>query len=190
MLVTAWKETCADLLPEGFFTESHARGRREMWAQLLTQQRVEWSIHLAESDGEIIGFAMAGPAHEESDPAADGTAAGAPALAALVARALHASYVLRAHHGSGAGQALLDATIDSGPGPGSGPGLGSWSMSMSMSMLMSESGPVSEPWVSRWVARQNRRAMAFCRRNGFRRDGAEKRHPGAPAMTDVRMVRP
>ncbi|WP_169580886.1 MULTISPECIES: GNAT family N-acetyltransferase [Microbacterium] len=40
-----------------------------------------------------------------------------------------------------------------------------------------------------WVAAQNPRAMAFYRRNGFAPDGAEQIDPGAPAITDVRMLR-
>ncbi|MCT9821431.1 GNAT family N-acetyltransferase [Microbacterium sp. W1N] len=40
-----------------------------------------------------------------------------------------------------------------------------------------------------WVAAQNPRAIAFYRRNGFAFDGVEQIDPGAPAITDARMVR-
>lgn len=40
-----------------------------------------------------------------------------------------------------------------------------------------------------WVAKQNTRATAFYRRNGFRFDGTEQSDPYAPAITDARMVR-
>jgi GNAT superfamily N-acetyltransferase len=40
-----------------------------------------------------------------------------------------------------------------------------------------------------WVARANPRAIAFYRRNGFEFDGAEQVDPGAPKITDARMVR-
>ena len=40
-----------------------------------------------------------------------------------------------------------------------------------------------------WVARDNNRAVAFYRRNGFEFDGAEQTDPGAPAIVDARMVR-
>ncbi|MBO0596935.1 GNAT family N-acetyltransferase [Nesterenkonia sp. E16_7] len=159
--VATWKETYLDLLPEGFFTEGHSRQRREMWTQLLGESRNEWRIRLAESDGEFVGFAMAGPAQEQAQSAAS------------PARSLYMLYVLRSHHGIGAGQALLDATLGPGPGSDSEPGPGSG----------------SEP-VSLWVAKQNPRAIAFYLRNGFRFDGAEKQDPGAPAITDARMVRP
>jgi ribosomal protein S18 acetylase RimI-like enzyme len=40
-----------------------------------------------------------------------------------------------------------------------------------------------------WVAKENPRAIAFYRRNGFRFDGAEQIDPHAPRITDARMVR-
>lgn len=40
-----------------------------------------------------------------------------------------------------------------------------------------------------WVAKENPRAIAFYRRNGFEFDGAEQVDPGAPSITDARMVR-
>lgn len=43
--------------------------------------------------------------------------------------------------------------------------------------------------VSTWVAKENPRAIAFYRRNGFELDGAEQTDPGAPSITDARMVR-
>lgn len=166
--VATWQETYTDLLPEGFFTEDHARMRREMWTRILTAPREEWTIRVAESDGEIIGFAMAGPVQEAAEAAAPAAPVDS-APPAPPARELSTLYVLRSHHGTGAGQALLDATIGAvaPPAPGSPP------------------APVSL-----WVAEQNPRALAFYRRNGFRRVRAEKQDPGAPAITDVRMVRP
>ncbi len=40
-----------------------------------------------------------------------------------------------------------------------------------------------------WTAEDNPRAIAFYRRNGFAFDGAEQVDPGAPLITDARMVR-
>ena len=40
-----------------------------------------------------------------------------------------------------------------------------------------------------WVAKENPRAVAFYRRNGFRFDGAEQQDPLAPKIVDARMVR-
>ncbi|MCB5275771.1 hypothetical protein BJG92_03324 [Arthrobacter sp. SO5] len=39
-----------------------------------------------------------------------------------------------------------------------------------------------------WVAKDNPRAVAFYRRNGFEFDGAEQTDP-APKIVDARMVR-
>lgn len=40
-----------------------------------------------------------------------------------------------------------------------------------------------------WVAKDNPRAVAFYRGNGFDFDGVEQCDPGAPKITDARMVR-
>ncbi|MFE5408524.1 GNAT family N-acetyltransferase [Microbacterium sp. NPDC056569] len=40
-----------------------------------------------------------------------------------------------------------------------------------------------------WVAKDNPRAIAFYRRNGFELDGAEQTDPMVPSIIDVRMVR-
>jgi ribosomal protein S18 acetylase RimI-like enzyme len=40
-----------------------------------------------------------------------------------------------------------------------------------------------------WVAKENPRAIAFYRRNGFEFDGVEEAYPGIPALVDARMVR-
>lgn len=40
-----------------------------------------------------------------------------------------------------------------------------------------------------WVAKENPRAIAFYRRNGFEFDGTEQIDPGAPSITDARMSR-
>lgn len=40
-----------------------------------------------------------------------------------------------------------------------------------------------------WVAQENPRAIAFYERNGFAFDGVTQTDPGAPLITDARMVR-
>ncbi|KUG58547.1 hypothetical protein AVL63_00170 [Nesterenkonia jeotgali] len=176
--VDTWKETYIDLLPEGFFTEEHSRMRREMWTRILAEQRDEWSIRVAEVDGEIIGFAMAGPAQDAAESAEP---------ADLPSRTLYTLYVLRSHHGTGAGQALLDSTLGVGSGTGAGAAAGAGAGIGAVAAP--DAGARVEP-VSLWVAKQNPRAIAFYLRNGFRFDGAEQQDPGAPAITDARMVRP
>ena len=144
--VATWREAYSQLLPEGFFTAEHVQSRHKMWSHVLGNPREEWSIRIAESSGRIIGFAVAGPSFsaEGHELPRD--------------RQLFSLYVAAAHHGIGAGQALLDATAGAGP-----------------AML--------------WVAKDNPRAVAFYRRNGFEFDGAEQTDPGAPQIIDARMVR-
>ena len=101
---------------------------------------------LAESSGQIIGFAFASPSF------------GPEGQQLPRDRQVFSIYVTAAHHGSGVGQALLDATAGDAP-----------------AML--------------WVAKDNPRAVAFYRRNGFEFDGAEQTDPGAPDIVDARMVR-
>lgn len=67
-------------------------------------------------------------------------------------------YVEQASHGSGAGQALLDAVLPRHP-------------------------------AFLWVARDNPRARAFYRRNGFQADGTELIDIPVPRLTSVQMVR-
>ncbi|MFL0564943.1 GNAT family N-acetyltransferase [Microbacterium sp. 179-I 1D1 NHS] len=137
--VAAWRETYGHLLPEEYFTDEVAERRRRMWTQILSDPRPEHVVRVAELDGELIGFAMSG----ESDAGG---------------RQLYMLYVLAAHHGTGAGQALFDAVLAGGP-------------------------------ASLWVARENPRAIAFYRRNGFAFDGAEQSDPATPGIVEARMVR-
>lgn len=94
----------------------------------------------------MFGFALAGPSLVTGDEAPPRD------------HQLYAIYLTASHYGTGAGQALLEATT--GPRP---------------TML--------------WVAKQNPRAIAFYLRNGFVFDGVEQNDPGAPAITDARMIR-
>lgn len=72
---------------------------------------------------------------------------------------LYALYVVPAHHGTGLGQLLLDAVLDP-----------------------------SKP-AQLWVARQNPRAIAFYRRNGFAPDGASDDGAQFHGIAAIRMVR-
>lgn len=98
----------------------------------------------AGADGEIVGIAWAGPARGENPPAES---------------ELYVLYLLAAHHGSGAGQALLDAVLG---------------------------GAAS---ASLWVADPNPRAQAFYRRNGFAPDGAGEPFGSAREIRMVRGAR-
>ena len=101
--VATWREAYHQLLPEDFFTDAHLQSRHGLWNHILGNPRDEWCVRVAESDGRIIGFAFAGPVF---DPEARD-----------VPREIQVYnlYVAAAHHGTGAGQALLDAVIGARP---------------------------------------------------------------------------
>ncbi|MCR2827311.1 GNAT family N-acetyltransferase [Microbacterium sp. zg.Y909] len=101
--VSTWQETYSRLLPEGFFTDAFADGRRRMWEYLLAQPRPEHAVRVAELDGALIGFAWIGPGRGEPDEAPPRE------------HELCAIYVAAAHHGSGVGQELLDAALGALP---------------------------------------------------------------------------
>ncbi len=101
--VSAWREAYSHLLPEAFFTEDYIESRREMWNHILGNPREDRSIRVAESGGEIIGFAFVGPSF------------GPDGQKFPRDRQLFALYIAAAHYGSGAGQSLLDATAGDGP---------------------------------------------------------------------------
>lgn len=101
--VASWRETYEHLLPAGFFTAEHSAKRQQMWRNMLGNPRESWVIRLAEVDGRTIGFAMSGPTAPTADHSIPRE------------RQLFMLYVLREFHGSGAGQALLDAVLGTAP---------------------------------------------------------------------------
>lgn len=98
--VQSWRETYTGLVPERFFGAAARQARLALWTRLLADPATRGGIRVATSNDAVIGFAGIGrPA--EADPARE--------------RALHMLYVLRAHHGTGAGQALFDAVLGERP---------------------------------------------------------------------------
>ncbi|WP_439592799.1 GNAT family N-acetyltransferase [Microbacterium sp.] len=144
--VATWKETYGHLLPEGFFTSAFTEGRRRMWRHVLAEPSDERVVRVAEARGQLVGFAFVGPPF------------GPAAADSRRDRHLYSIYVLATHHGSGIGQALLDAVLGDGP-----------------AML--------------WVAKENPRAIAFYRRNGFAFEGTEQVDDMAPTITEALMIR-
>ncbi|SDQ76123.1 GNAT family N-acetyltransferase [Microbacterium sp. cf332] len=144
--VETWRESYAHLLPAGFFTREFIEGRHRMWRHVLADARPDMTVRVADAGGDLVGFAWAGPTvtSGEAPPRRE--------------RQLYAIYVAAAHHGTGAGQSLLEAVLGAGP-------------------------------AELWVAKENPRAIAFYRRNGFEFDGIEQIDPTAPRITDARMVR-
>ncbi len=120
-----WQETYADLVDPDRLAVITAQfdERVELWRTLINSG---FPVVVGVRGTEVIGFAGAGPAHEE------GVAAGFQ---------LKAISVRQAHWGSGIGQQLLDRAV-------------------------------GDRACFLWVARDNPRAIAFYRRNGFSPDGA------------------
>jgi len=123
----SWIETYGALLPADHWETDTLEARTAAWRRWLAGDLVAM---LAESDGSVVGVAFAGGGREMGDhrPVRD--------------RELWLLYVLAAHHGTGVGQALLDAVLP----------------------------PGAQAQV--WVVEANPRARRFYERNGFVHDGA------------------
>lgn len=94
--VATWRATYGHLIAESFFDDDALRRRETMWRAILVGQDSARRLVVAEVDGAIVGFAHAG------------SPLGAHPVRGLQ---LYTLYVLPAHHGSGVGQALLDAVL-------------------------------------------------------------------------------
>ncbi len=126
--VRAWQEAYRGLFSDAILDDPGFVARREhFWTVVLGDASGRSRAALAEVDGEVVGLALSGPS-ETAD--AD--------------RQLFNLYLLAAHHGSGAGTALLDAVVD------------------------------AQDDVILWVADPNPRAQAFYRKQGFASDGPVK----------------
>lgn len=124
---TSWVETYSALLPASHWETDTLERRTESWHRWLDNGT---DVTVAESGEQIIGFAIAHTGRQVG------------AHAPVRDRELYSLYVLAAHYGSGAGQALLDAVL-----------------------------PADIP-AQLWVAEDNPRARRFYGRNGFAPDGA------------------
>ncbi|GIF42880.1 acetyltransferase (GNAT) family protein [Actinoplanes xinjiangensis] len=143
--VRCWQETYRGLMSDAVLDDPGFPAARErFWTAALTDGRYrENRTAVVEREGELIGVAMSGPS-------LDAAAAGA--------RHLYLLYVVTPAHGTGAGQALLDAVID----------------------------PVESAVL--WVADPNPRAQAFYRKHGFVADGAVQVADGIREIRMIRCV--
>ncbi|OJF11225.1 GNAT family N-acetyltransferase [Couchioplanes caeruleus] len=141
--VRCWQETYRGLMPDALLDDPGLPAARErFWTAALTDERYhENRAAVAERDGELVGVAMSGPPLD---------------AAAAWARQLYVLYVYAADHGTGAGQALLEAVVDPG-----------------------------EP-AALWVADPNPRAQAFYRKHGFVADGTAQIEDGVREIRMVR----
>ena len=145
--VRCWQETYRGLMPDAVLDDPGFVATRErFWTAALTDERYRDNrAAVALRDGALIGIAMSGP---PLDPEPART------------RQLYVLYVLVADHGTGAGQALLEAVIDP-----------------------------AEP-AALWVADPNPRAQAFYRKHGFVADGASQVDHGVREIRMVRATAP
>lgn len=141
---TTWITTYGKILPPEFWATATLERRTSAWERWLSNGAAPV---VAEVDGEVIGIAMAGDAVEQEE------------VLPVRGRQLYLLYVLDAHHGTGIGQALLDAAVP----PGTGAQL--------------------------WVAEDNPRARRFYERNGFVLEGARYVDASTADLAELRMVR-
>ena len=145
VLVRSWQETYRGLMPDRVLDDpGFVPARVRFWTAALVDERYSANrVAVAERDGALIGVAMAGPP-ETPEPGWD--------------LHLYVLYVLAAHHGSGAGAALLDAVV-----------------------APNESAAL-------WVADPNPRAQAFYVKNGFVPDGTAQVEDGVREIRMVRIL--
>lgn len=103
--VDSWRQTYRGLMRDEVLDDPGllpARGR--FWKAVLTEERYgSFQAAVAESDGAVVGIALAGPA-TEADVAWD--------------TQLYVLYLLAAFHGSGAGRGLMEAVLPAGASAG------------------------------------------------------------------------
>lgn len=104
--VDAWRETYSSVLADHHFSEEQFDRRKHFWAAYLSLSPRPGRVVVAERGDALVGFANSG---EARGPDAEH---GFPP-----ARSLHlfSIYVLAAAHGSGLGQAMLDAVLGDEP---------------------------------------------------------------------------
>jgi ribosomal protein S18 acetylase RimI-like enzyme len=98
--IAAWHETYTRLVPPGAFDalDDDLETRAARWASIIDDHVT--TVHVAELDGEIVGWASSSAGRHDDAPRG---------------LELEGIYVLARHHGSGAGQALLDAALGDRP---------------------------------------------------------------------------
>jgi GNAT superfamily N-acetyltransferase len=96
--VRAWQEAYAHLAPVENLARLSVERHELRWNEILPLP--EAVIWVAVDDGELVGFAGSSPSRDVDAPRP---------------LELQSIYVLASHHGTGAGQRLLDAVLGSAP---------------------------------------------------------------------------
>ena len=97
--VACWREAYAHVFSPAFLAALDVNERRKQWARLLAGPGPDRAL-VAVVDERIVGFAWTGPGRDQ------------PPVRELELTAL---YLLAAQHGTGIGQALLDAALGDRP---------------------------------------------------------------------------
>jgi GNAT superfamily N-acetyltransferase len=92
---TCWHETYDHLISRAALESVSARRMAELWTHWMNQGP-DYVQYAALVNGEIVGFAGAGPARDDDAPRP---------------RELYFLYLLAAWHGTGIGQRLFDAVV-------------------------------------------------------------------------------
>ena len=95
--IQAWRETYSRLVAPGELDDLSEERRAERWRRIIDDGGKVWIADVADT---IVGFAAVGGGDHDEKPRP---------------LELGALYLLADHHGSGAGQALLDAAIADAP---------------------------------------------------------------------------
>ena len=98
--IQTWRETYAHLLPASYLDGLDVATRADQWRRTLTEAPVDVPPFVALDGDRIVGFALAGPARDDDPPRPF---------------QLYAINAVASAHGSGAGQALLDAAVGDVP---------------------------------------------------------------------------
>ena len=100
-----WVETYTGQVDDSFWEGFTAASLVPLWERIAGGDSPLRSSALAEIDGELVGLAMAGPSSVREYPA----------FPPVRERQLFMLYVLASHHGTGVGQALLEAVAGEEP---------------------------------------------------------------------------
>jgi GNAT superfamily N-acetyltransferase len=97
--VACWREAYVHLFSATFLADLDVQQRREQWARRLSTPG-PGQAWVAVVDNQIVGFAWTAPSRDEPP---------------VRVRELVGLYLLADHHGTGLGQALLDAALGDRP---------------------------------------------------------------------------
>ncbi|MFE9448565.1 GNAT family N-acetyltransferase [Streptomyces sp. NPDC006739] len=149
--VHGWRSAYRGIVPQSYLDALSVARDAERRRAGFSARPADGVVNLvAERGGEVVGWAAYGPYRDGEAHTADAE--------------LYAIYVDTAHLGSGAGRALLEASL---------------------------AGCSARPRMLLWVLKENTRARRFYERAGFAADGAEEPfETDGVAVPEVRYCRP